>query len=141
VPLMLARLPRSAQFGVFEIGMNHPGEITPLVKMVRPHVAVITTVAAAHLQFFGSVADIAAAKAEIFLGLEPGGTALLNTDHDWLHILFNRARKAGVGRVVTYGFDDSADWYIARAEATAAGMRARVVHEGKAFDLKLQVHG
>jgi len=75
VPLMLARLPREAQFGVFEIGMNHAGEITPLVRMVRPHIAVITTVAAAHLEFFNSVADIAAAKAEIFLGLEPGGTA------------------------------------------------------------------
>ncbi len=141
VPLMLARLPRSAQFGVFEIGMNHPGEITPLVRLVRPHIAVITTVAAAHLQFFGTVADIAAAKAEIFLGLEPGGTALLNTDHDWLHILFNLARKAGVGRIVTYGFDDSADWHIERAEPTAAGMRARVVHDGKAYDLKLQVPG
>jgi len=141
VPLMLARLPRSAQFGVFEIGMNHPGEITPLVRLVRPHVAVVTTVAAAHLQFFGSVADIAAAKAEIFLGLEPGGTALLNTDHDWLHILFNRAGKAGVGRIVTYGFDDSADWHIERADSTATGMRARVVHDGRTFDLKLPVPG
>lgn len=141
VPLMLARLPRQAQFGVFEIGMNHPGEITPLVKLVRPHVAVITTVAAAHLQFFGTVADIAAAKAEIFLGLEPGGTALLNTDHDWLHILFNLARKAKVGRIVTYGFDDSADWHIERAEPLGSGMRARVVHEHEVFDLKLQVPG
>ena len=141
VPLMLARLSRQAQFGVFEIGMNHPGEITPLVRLVRPHIAVITTVAAAHLQFFGSVADIAAAKAEIFLGLEPGGTALLNTDHDYLHILFNLARKAKVGRIVTYGFDDSADWHIERAEPTAAGMRARVVHEHEVFDLKLQVPG
>src|SRR5690606_12336340 len=65
VPLTLARLPREARFGVFEIGMNHPGEITPLVHLVRPHIAVITTVAPAHLQFFNSVADIAAAKAEI----------------------------------------------------------------------------
>ena len=112
VPLMLARLPREAQFGVFEIGMNHAGEITPLVRLVRPHVAVITTVAPAHLEFFASVGDIAAAKAEIFLGLEPGGTALLNADHEYLHILFNHARKAGVGRIVTYGFDDSADWRI-----------------------------
>lgn len=141
VPLMLARLPRQAQFGVFEIGMNHPGEITPLVKLVRPHIAVITTVAAAHLQFFGSVAEIAAAKAEIFLGLEPGGTALLNTDHDWLHILFNLARKAQVGRIVTYGFDDSADWHIERADPAAGGMWARVVHEGESFDLRLQVPG
>ena len=76
VPLMLARMPREAQFAVFEIGMNHAGEITPLAQMVRPHVAVITTVAAAHLEFFKSVTEIAEAKAEIFLGLEPGGVAV-----------------------------------------------------------------
>ena len=141
VPLMLARMPRQAQFGVFEIGMNHPGEITPLVKLVRPHVAVITTVAAAHLQFFNSVSDIAAAKAEIFLGLEPGGTALLNADHDYLHILFNLARKAGVGRIVTYGFDESADWRIERVDASGSGSRARIVHEGDSLELRLQVPG
>src|SRR6185436_4414709 len=72
VPLMLARMPREAQFGVFEIGMNHAGEITPLTQLVRPHIAVITTVAAAHLEFFKSVTEIAEAKAEIFLGLEEG---------------------------------------------------------------------
>ena len=59
VPLMLARMPREAQYGVFEIGMNHAGEIAPLVQMVRPHIAVITTVAAAHLEFFSSVTAIA----------------------------------------------------------------------------------
>jgi len=141
VPLMLARMPRSAQFGVFEIGMNHPGEITPLVQLVRPHIAVITTVAAAHLQFFKSVADIAAAKAEIFLGLEPGGTALLNADHDYLHILFNLARKSGVSRVVTYGFDESADWRIEFAECAGTVTRVQIAHEGEHFPLVLQVPG
>ncbi|HHY49967.1 MAG TPA: UDP-N-acetylmuramoyl-tripeptide--D-alanyl-D-alanine ligase, partial [Alphaproteobacteria bacterium] len=141
VPLTLARLPREARFGVFEIGMNHPGEITPLVKLVRPHIAVITTVAPAHLQFFNSVADIAAAKAEIFLGLEPGGTALLNADHDYLHILFNHARKAGVGRVVTYGFDESADWRITDIEPLPTRTIAQVVHEGETYGLSLAVPG
>ncbi len=141
VPLMLARLPREAQFGVFEIGMNHAGEITPLVKLVRPHVAVITTVAAAHLEFFNSVADIAAAKAEIFLGLEPGGTALLNADHDYLHILFAHARAAGVGRVVTYGFDDSSDWWIAGVSQLGNQTAADVRHEGKSYHLRLGVPG
>ena len=141
VPLMLARLPRDAQFGVFEIGMNHPGEITPLAKLVRPHIAVITTVAAAHLQFFNSVADIAAAKAEIFLGLEPGGTALLNADHDYLHILFNHARRAGVGRIVTYGFDESADWRITEVEALPTRMIAKVEHEGQVHALSIPVPG
>jgi UDP-N-acetylmuramoyl-tripeptide--D-alanyl-D-alanine ligase len=140
-PLMLARLPREAQFGVFEIGMNHAGEITPLVKLVRPHIAVVTTVAPAHLQFFDSVGDIAAAKAEIFLGLEPGGTALLNADHDYLHILFNHARKARVGRIVTYGFDDSADWRITDIETLPTRTIAQVVHEGETLGLSLPVPG
>jgi UDP-N-acetylmuramoyl-tripeptide--D-alanyl-D-alanine ligase len=141
VPLMLARLPREARFGVFEIGMNHPGEITPLVKLVRPHVAVITTVAAAHLQFFTSVADIAAAKAEIFLGLEPGGTALLNTDHDYLHILFNHARKAGVAKIVTYGFDESADWRISDLELLPTRTIAQVRHGKDIYGLSMPVPG
>ena len=141
VPLTLARLPREAQFGVFEIGMNHAGEITPLVQLVRPHVAVITTVAAAHLQFFSSVADIAVAKAEIFLGLEPGGTAVLNGDHDYLHILFGKAREAGVGRVVTYGFDEACDWRITQYEPTPTRTQLQVEHEWQSYALNLQVKG
>ncbi len=141
VPLMLARLPREARFGVFEIGMNHAGEITPLVKLVRPHVAVITTVAAAHLEFFNSVTEIAEAKAEIFLGLEPGGTAVLNADHDYVHVLFGRAREAGVEHVVTYGYDEEADWRIAPPEMAGAKTFARVTHGADAFDLNLQVRG
>ena len=66
VPLTLAALPKDADFGVFEIGMNHAGEITPLTDLVRPHIAIVTTVAAAHLEFFASVEEIAEAKAEIF---------------------------------------------------------------------------
>ncbi|WP_417310938.1 UDP-N-acetylmuramoyl-tripeptide--D-alanyl-D-alanine ligase [Devosia sp.] len=141
VPLMLARLPRDAQFGVFEIGMNHAGEITPLVKLVRPHIAVITTVAAAHLEFFDSVAGIAAAKAEIFLGIEPGGTAVLNGDHDWLHILFAHARAAKVGRIVTYGYDGDADWQITKNTPSASGTQVEVRHEGRTLKLSLGVKG
>ncbi|MDC9825928.1 UDP-N-acetylmuramoyl-tripeptide--D-alanyl-D-alanine ligase [Devosia sp. ZB163] len=141
VPLMLARLPREAQFGVFEVGMNHAGEITPLVKMVRPHIAVITTVAAAHLEFFNSVAEIAEAKAEIFLGLEPGGTAVLNGDHEYLHILFAQARAAGVSNVVIYGYDESADWHIDQVGSSGTSTTADVSHEGETYHLNLQVPG
>lgn len=141
VPLTLARLPREAQFGVFEIGMNHAGEITPLVQLVRPHIAVITTVAAAHLQFFSSVAEIAVAKAEIFLGLTPGGTAVLNGDHDYLHILFGKAREAGVARIVTYGFDDSCDWQIVSYEPRGGRTFVKVVHKEQSYDLVLEVQG
>ena len=74
VPLTLARMPAQRAFGVFEIGMNHAGEITPLVAMVRPHVALITTIAPVHIEHLGSLEAIAEAKAEIFSGVEPGGT-------------------------------------------------------------------
>jgi UDP-N-acetylmuramoyl-tripeptide--D-alanyl-D-alanine ligase len=141
VPLMLARMPREAQFGVFEIGMNHAGEITPLTRMVRPHIAVVTTVAAAHLEFFNSVTEIAEAKAEILLGLEPGGIALLNADHDYLHVLFAAARKLKIDRIVTYGFEETADWHIEKAETAGSRIFARVTHGDEFIDLNLQVPG
>ena len=141
VPLTLARMPRETQYGVFEIGMNHAGEITQLVRLVRPHIAVVTTVAAAHLEFFGSVTEIAEAKAEIFLGLEPGGTAVLCGDHDYLHVLFNRARAAKVEHIVTYGYDPDADYRIAAPEAGGTLTVSRVTHGAQAFDLDLQVRG
>jgi UDP-N-acetylmuramoyl-tripeptide--D-alanyl-D-alanine ligase len=141
VPLMLARLPREAQFGVFEIGMNHAGEITPLTQLIRPHVALITTVAAAHLEFFASISDIARAKAEIFEGLEEGGTVLLNADHDYMHILFARARELGIGNIITYGYDGEADYRIAPPEVAGARTFARVSHGSEALDLNLQVRG
>ena len=103
VPLSLARLPASARYAIFEIGMNHAGEITPLVRMVRPHVAIITAVEPVHLEFFASVAEIADAKAEIFLGLEPGGAAVINRDNPHFARLRRRAEDAGVHNVVSFG--------------------------------------
>ncbi len=103
VPLSLARMPETARYGVFEIGMNHAGEITPLVHMVRPHVAIITAVEPVHLEFFASVAEIADAKAEIFLGLESGGTAVINRDNPHFARLRRRAEQAGVRNVVSFG--------------------------------------
>jgi UDP-N-acetylmuramoyl-tripeptide--D-alanyl-D-alanine ligase len=108
VPLTLARMPRHARYAVFEIGMNHPGEITPLVHMVRPHVAIVTTVEAVHLEHFGSVEEIADAKAEILSGIEPGGTAILNRDNPH----FERLRAAAAQRdckVVCFGEHSAAD--------------------------------
>ena len=80
VPLSLARAPRATGYGVYELGMNAPGEIAALTRLVRPHVAMITAIAPAHLGFFPSVEAIADAKGEIFEGLEPGGIAVLNAD-------------------------------------------------------------
>ncbi|MBR9652069.1 UDP-N-acetylmuramoyl-tripeptide--D-alanyl-D-alanine ligase [Thalassovita aquimarina] len=102
VPLTLARMPRDTDFAVIEIGMNHPGEISPLARMARPHVAMITTVAAAHLEAFEDIDGIAREKAAIFDGLEPGGTAVTNGDLDTAPILEAAARARGA-RLITFG--------------------------------------
>ncbi len=94
VPLTLARMPRDTEFAVIEIGMNHPGEIAPLAKMARPHVAMVTTVAPAHLAAFESLEGIAREKASIFEGLEAGGTAIFNGDLEVSDVLAKAANKA-----------------------------------------------
>jgi UDP-N-acetylmuramoyl-tripeptide--D-alanyl-D-alanine ligase len=94
---------------VFEIGMNHAGEITPLVNLVRPHIAIVTTVEAVHLEFFASVAAIAEAKAEIFTGVTTGGTAILPRDNKYFPLLRERAAQAGITRIVTFGSHIDAD--------------------------------
>jgi UDP-N-acetylmuramoyl-tripeptide--D-alanyl-D-alanine ligase len=109
VPLSLARCPASARFAIFEIGMNHAGEIEPLVRMVRPQVAIITTVEPVHLEFFAGIEAIADAKAEIFAGLEPGGAVVLNRDNPQFGRLVKRAKTLGVSRIVTFGADKKSD--------------------------------
>jgi UDP-N-acetylmuramoyl-tripeptide--D-alanyl-D-alanine ligase len=103
VPLTLARMPRDVRFAVIELGMNHPGEITPLTTLVRPHVAIITTVEAVHMEFFPSTAEIADAKAEIFAGLEPGGVAILPRDNRHFRRLAAAAGAAGVETIRSFG--------------------------------------
>ena len=98
VPLSLARCPATARYAVFEIGMNHAGEIEPLTRLVRPHVAIITTVEPVHLEFFASIEAIADAKAEIFFGLEPGGAAVINRDNPQFARLRARARRTPASR-------------------------------------------
>ena len=103
VPLTLARLPPDAAFCVAEIGMNNPGEIEPLARLVRPHVAVITSIAAAHIGHLGSLEAIADEKAAILRGLEPGGVAVLPADTPLLPRLRTDARTVTFGR--TAGVD------------------------------------
>ena len=102
VPLTLARMPQETRFGVFEIGMNRAGEITPLTRLVSPHVAIVTTIAPAHLGNFDSEEGIADAKAEIFGGLVPGGAALVNDDNPFAERLADAARDVGA-RVIRFG--------------------------------------
>ena len=103
VPLSLARLPRDAAFAVFELGMNHAGEIAPLTALVRPHVAIVTSVEAVHMEFFASTRAIAEAKAEIFQGVAPGGLAILPRDNPHYAFLRQAARSAGVSRIASFG--------------------------------------
>ena len=103
VPLSLARMPADTVFGIFELGMNHPGELRPLSQMVRPHAAIITTVEPAHLAYFRNVAAIAEAKSEIFAGLEPDGTAILNRDNKFFDQLAAAAERCGARRVLGFG--------------------------------------
>jgi UDP-N-acetylmuramoyl-tripeptide--D-alanyl-D-alanine ligase len=121
VPLSLARMPRTAAYGVFELGMNHEGEIRALVKQVRPHVAVITTIAPAHLEYFGTLEAIASAKAEIFEGIEPRGTAILPADNSQFEQLKKRAADAGVSRVLSFGRSAGADARLLSIRTHAAG--------------------
>ena len=109
VPLSLARMPKDAAYGVFELGMNHPGEIAPLIAQVRPQVALITNVENVHAEFFSSEEEIADAKAEIFTGLAHEGTAILNRDNRQFARLDVAAKTAGVGRVLTFGVHEDAD--------------------------------
>jgi UDP-N-acetylmuramoyl-tripeptide--D-alanyl-D-alanine ligase len=108
VPLSLARMPRDAKFGVFEMGMNHAGELLALTHMVRPHIALVTTIAPAHTEFFASEAAIADAKGEIFQGLEPGGTAIVPFDSPHRDRLI-AAAEGHAARIVTFGLGEGAD--------------------------------
>jgi UDP-N-acetylmuramoyl-tripeptide--D-alanyl-D-alanine ligase len=141
VPLSLARMPRDTAFGVFEIGMNHAGEITPLTRMVRPHIAIVTAIAPVHLEFFGSLEAIADAKAEIFLGLESGGIAVLNRDDAQFAHLSAAAQTAGVARIVSFGEHERADARLLKVslQADTSTIEARIL--GQDVTLKLGAPG
>lgn len=108
VPLSLSRMPRDTRFGVLEMGMNHAGELAALTRLVRPHVAIVTTIASAHREFFVSDEAIADAKGEIFQGLEPGGTAIIPFDSPHREQLIAAARPFAA-RIVTFGLNEGAD--------------------------------
>ncbi|MGB7977277.1 MAG: Mur ligase family protein, partial [Roseiarcus sp.] len=136
VPLTLARMPADARFGVFEMGMNHAGEITPLTRRARPHVALVTTIAPVHIEHLGSLEAIADAKAEIFLGLEPHGTAVLNRDAPQ----FERLSKAAISRgarVLSFGGGEACDAQLLEFTSKDSGscVRARVLGRELAFEL------
>jgi len=137
VPLSLARCPATVRSAIFEIGMNHAGEIEPLVKMVRPHVAIITTVEPVHLEFFAGIEAIADAKAEIFAGLEPGGTAVVNRDNSQFARLSRRAKKLGVSRLVSFGAHKKSDARLLdlSLHATCSAVHADILGQDVTYKL------
>ncbi|SFK51620.1 UDP-N-acetylmuramoyl-tripeptide--D-alanyl-D-alanine ligase [Shimia haliotis] len=139
VPLTLARMPADTEFAVIEIGMNHPGEIGPLAKMARPHVGLVTTVAAVHLEAFENVAGIAAEKAAIFDGLEPDGVAVLNADIETADVLRAHADALGFAKVE---FGESSDtWTLRDVQLSGDVTVARASVEGAPLVFKVQSAG
>jgi UDP-N-acetylmuramoyl-tripeptide--D-alanyl-D-alanine ligase len=120
VPLSLARMPARAKFGVFEMGMNHQGEIAPLAAHARPHVALITTIAPAHIENLGSLEAIADEKSQIFTGLVPGGVAIIPADSEWAERMIGHAKACGA-HIVTFGRARTADVRLLDAIPAAGG--------------------
>ena len=129
VPLTLARMPANVRFGVFEIGMNHAGEITPLTAMVRPHVAIVTTIAPVHLAFFSSLDQIADAKGEIFSGLQPGGVAIVNGDIEQAE------------RLVAHAKPFAADIVLFGESQRCAARLIRLSLHADGSDVEAEIHG
>lgn len=141
VPLTLARMPENTDYGIFEIGMNHPGEIRPLAAMVRPHVAIVTTVAPAHLGNFRDIEEIAAAKAEIFEGVVSGGHALLNRDNAQYPLLEQAAQAAGVAHVHGFGADPQAEFRLLDFSPRAEGGLLTAAIGGKTLEVPMGAPG
>jgi len=141
VPLSLASLPRDAKYGVFEVGMNHFGELRNLVSFVRPHVALVTTIAPAHLEFFGSCEAIADAKSEIFEGIVPGGAGLIPADSPYADRLIARARQVHVARILKFGKKPGSDARLISYEESADGSQVKADICGTPVDFRLSAPG
>jgi UDP-N-acetylmuramoyl-tripeptide--D-alanyl-D-alanine ligase len=141
VPLSLSRMPADSDYGIFELGMNHPGEIDALTRMVRPHVAVITTIEPAHLGFFSSVEAIADAKAEIFRGVERGGAAILNRDNPHYARLAKAAQDCGIARIIGFGTQSEAAVRLVRYELRDSGSTVTAAVMGEVIDYTIGIAG
>lgn len=135
VPLSLCRMPADSEYGIFELGMNHAGELGPLSKMVRPDVAIITIIAPAHMEFFESTDDVARAKAEIFEGVKEKGVVLLNADDSHLPLLKDLAEKRGDLEIRYFGESDLAHIRLNNAQL----MPESSIIDATIFDQNLQL--
>ncbi len=141
VPLTLARMPRDTEFGIFEVGMNHVGEIRTLIGMVKPHLAVITTVVAAHIGNFNSIDEIAAAKAEIFEGVVEGGAVLINADNPFDGYLTKAAKDLGIAHIHHFGRSVHADVRLEALDLQADGSHLTLSLFGEALSCHIAAAG
>ncbi len=141
VPLSLARLPQDAYYGVFELGMNHAGELTVLSQQAQPDVALITTIEAVHLEFFASSEAIADAKAEIFLGMKPDGAAVLNRDNAYYARLAAAAKTHGLKKILGFGRDSKSDARLLDYIPTEEGSTVKAEIMGRKITYQLGVAG
>jgi UDP-N-acetylmuramoyl-tripeptide--D-alanyl-D-alanine ligase len=140
VPISLARMPISTEYGIFEMGMSSAGEIIPLTKQVKPHLAIITTIAPVHLEYFESIQGIADAKAEIFFGVQENGYAILNKDNEFFDYLAKKAKAFGL-KVMSFGEDKSADSRLIEYQETKSGSEVVASIFGKIISYKLGSFG
>ncbi len=141
VPLSLAQMPRDSAFGVFEIGMNHFGEIRSLAGFVRPEVAIITTIAPAHLEYFGSIEAIADAKSEIIEGLTKGGTAIVPVGNPCTARLIARARQVGVEHILTFGETSGSDAQLLSLDEGMSGVQLDADILGRRYSFRVGAAG
>lgn len=141
VPLSLSRMPEDAAFGIFELGMNHAGEIGPLSRQVMPDVGIITTIQPAHIENLGTIEAIADAKAELFEGMSPNGTAILNRDDAQFPRLIAAARTRGIGRILTFGAHDEADARLIDCALHATSSMATASIRGEILNYCVSVPG
>jgi UDP-N-acetylmuramoyl-tripeptide--D-alanyl-D-alanine ligase len=137
-PLSLSRMPRDTEYGVFELGMNHAGEIAPLSKLVKPQVSIITNVEAVHIEFFPSVAEIADAKAEIMDGMDATGTVVLPRDNPHFDRLVAHAKRRGIAHILSFGSDNADARLIdCRVSPTGSRVTAEVMGQRVSYALGL----
>ena len=141
VPISLARLPREARYGVFEIGMNHPGEIAPLARQVEAHVGVITNVGPVHIGHMGSEEAIADEKGCLFAGMAEGAVAVLDRDSHHYDRLAGHARRFGVSRVVGFGRSETAEARLLSCSLQDTGSDVAALIHGRRIEYRLGAAG
>jgi len=139
VPLSLSRMDAGCDFGIFEMGMNHANEIAPLSGMVKPHIAIITTIAPAHIEHFSDGLDgIARAKSEIFAGMDKNGIAILNHDNPQFDLICSEAKRQGITKIFTFGTSDKVDARLLDCLVASNGtqIKAKILGEDITFSMK-----